>query len=70
MWLPLVEPDASSPRYDTPASPLENDSNWDLPDDSMCLERDSVCLEDYDEEAITPLLPQTSQPPPELNDSF
>lgn len=69
MWRPMIEESqsSSSPRYDTPASPLDNDENWDLPagENGMFDDFDTQ-QEDEEEEDIIPFLPATSQPPPSM----
>jgi hypothetical protein len=50
-----------SPNYEGPASPFENDENWDLP----AGESESQKEDEDESEYIIPLLPTVSQDPPD-----
>jgi hypothetical protein len=61
-WPTTIDNLQRSPNYEGPASPLENDENWDLP----AGESESQKSHDEDEsEYIIPLMPNVSQNPPD-----
>ena len=62
-WQNSVSDSQSSPRYEKPTSPLQNDENWDLPKGES-EEFDFDSQKEDDDEVFIPMIPNIMRLPP------